>query len=135
MPDDEIHSALKTQSPHQEALGEVEIFAGVVRLRGELADRADAFLFVSIMPAGLNRPVGSEKIALSNPDLGTSGDGERAIPFRLEQVSVVSGDVELQVWFDRDGYVDTKEEGSLIRRFHVAHGATDIDVMLDPAAQ
>jgi hypothetical protein len=132
MPDDDIHSGLQSENPHQMPGAGTETYAGVVRLRGELAGRDEAFLFISVMPEGSNRPLGSTKVALSDPALGTRAEGERAIPFVLEHVATIPGAVELQVWFDLDGYVDSKEEGSLIRRFPVEHGASGVDVALDP---
>ena len=135
MPDDEIHAGLQSENPHQMPGAEMETYAGVVRLRGELAGRDQAFLFISVMPEGSNRPLGSTKVALSDPELGTRAEDERAIPFVLEHVATIPGAVELQVWFDVDGFVDSKEEGSLIRRFPVEHGASGVDVALDPAAE
>jgi hypothetical protein len=132
MPDDEIHAGLQSENPHQMPGAETEAYAGVVRLRGELAAREEAFLFISVMPEGSNRPLGSTKVALSDPALGTRAEGERAIPFLLEHVATIPDAVELQVWFDLDGYVDSKEEGSLIRRFPVEHAASGVDVALDP---
>ncbi len=133
MPNDEIHAGLQAQNPHQAPSGETETFAGVVRLRGELAGREQAFLFISVMPEGSNRPLGSTKVALADPVLGPRQEGERAIPFVLEDVAKIPAAVELQVWFDLDGFVDSKEEGSLIRRFPVEHAASGIDVVLDPS--
>jgi hypothetical protein len=136
MPEDNVHTGLQaSQNPHQAAGGESESFQGVVRLRGELASRDQAFLFISVMPRGSNRPLGSTKVPLADAALGTLQDGERTISFTLETVAKIADPVELQVWFDLDGNVDSKEEGSLIRRFPIEHAASAIDVVLDPSAE
>ncbi len=142
MPDDEVHAGLRSggqegglADPHVGSMGGGdESYAGVVRLQGALAEVQGAYLFVSAMPAGMNRPACSSKIDLADEALGRRLDGERVVPFVLEGCNVVPGEVELQVWFDLDGYVDSKEEGSVIRRYPIEHQDREIDVALAPGA-
>ena len=142
MPDDEVHAGLRSGSreggmtdPHEAGMGSGdESYAGVVRLQGALAEVQEAYLFISAMPVGMNRPACSSKIDLADEALGERSEGERVVPFVLDGCNAVPGEVELQVWFDLDGYVDSKEEGSVIRRYPIEPQDREIDVALAPGA-
>ena len=133
MPDDDLHRSLL--DPHESpgaALGETLDYAGVIRLAGDLAAADEGVLFVSVMRVGDNRPLGSTKIDLSEPSSGSKEADERLVPFVLGGVSVADQELELQVRFDLDGYVDTKEQGGVLRSFPVSAGDAAIDVTLAP---
>jgi len=123
-------------SPHAAGFQGAGTVSGTIRLRGPHAVPQGACLFVSLLPAGTRRPLCSTKILLADPNLGTSDADGRAIPFSLENCAAFEGSLELQVWFDLDGFVDTQEEGILIRHFQIGEGGegslTDIDVTLEP---
>ena len=147
MPADDIHAGLATQGsmppmpggavegePHLATSGPSDTYAGVIRLRGSLAEVERAFLFVSVMSSGEKRPACSTKISLADQALGQVSEGERVVPFALVSCNVVESGVELQVWYDLDGFVDTKEEGSIIRRHPIERGDQAIDIVLEPDA-
>jgi hypothetical protein len=122
----------QTPSPHAVGFQGAGTVSGTIRLRGPHAVPQGACLFVSVMPAGTRRPLCSTKIQLADPSLGTSDADGRAIPFALENCAAFDGTLELQVWFDLDGFVDTQEEGTLIRHFQIGEGKDAIDVTLEP---
>ena len=109
-------------------------FAGVVRLRGELADREKGFIFVSIKPDGIPMPAFSRKYSMSDPAVGPKEDGERVLRFELDRNhslgGMVPGAINLEAWFDEDGYVDTKDDG-VIKAVPTAANDTSIEVILE----
>lgn len=138
MPQDEMHAGLGATAvpatpanPHGQAVGEGETYAGVVRLTGERATRRDAYLFLSIVPKGTSMPLCFDRLDLSDESIGTMEGDARVIPFRHESCAKYDGDVELKAQFDLDGYVETKQEGSLVKRFPVEHADQAIDVTLE----
>ena len=92
-------------------------FAGVVRLRGDLATREDGFLMISVKPEGIRMPSYSRKYALA--DAGPVDDaGERLLRFELDQRNMMGGllpgELVLEARFDEDGYVETKDDTVIV---------------------
>ena len=141
MPRDDTHAGLggdqptsMDMEPHLATSGPADTYVGVIRLRGALAEVKPSCLFVSAMEAGQNRPACSTKLDLGDEAVGQTADGERVVPFVLGACNVIEHGVELQVWYDLDGFVDTKEEGSVIRRFSIERGDQAIDLVLESDA-
>jgi hypothetical protein len=94
-------------------------FSGKAILTGELAKKREGFVFVSVRPVGGRTPFLSYKVDLSKATAPTLVDGEggtRELHFVLNNsTSMMPGGVpkevplELQVLFDPDGFVDTKD--------------------------
>lgn len=135
MPQDSTHAAFASpgsaSNPHGSGAVAGEAYGGVVRLTGERATRRDAYLFVSVVPAGTSMPLCFDRLDLSEESLGEMDGDVRIVPFSYTSCAPHDGDVELKVQFDIDGYVETKQEGSLVGRFPVERGDTQIDVTLE----
>ena len=103
-----------SSSPH--AHGTFRGFAGQALLKGELALAERGALMISVYPKGTRMPALTTKIALDDPRVTRNARGERVVDFQLdESTSMIPGavpdglEVELEVRFDLDGYVETKE--------------------------
>ena len=97
------------------------VFTGSAKLVGPLADAKTGFVFVSVREKGAVGPLLSYRIDLADPNLRepvlvTHADGTRELNFILNQrTSLMPSDVprdiplELQLLYDPDGDIDTKE--------------------------
>jgi hypothetical protein len=125
-----------TQPRAADARSQDARFEGVVRLRGALAERESGFVFVSVMPEGSRMPIYSRKYSLDEPAVGAAEDGERVLRFELDRRYALStippGQLELNVRFDPDGIVDSKEPEVLDAAVPIEPNRTDVEVVLDP---
>lgn len=97
------------------------VFSGSAKLVGPLAETATGFVFVSVRQKGAIGPLLSYRIDLADPNLREPvlvkhADGTRELNFILNQrTSLMPSDVprdealELQLLYDPDGDIDTKE--------------------------
>jgi hypothetical protein len=133
VPNDPVHAGLgqPAQPPAHFGDPDGDDYAGVVRLRGGLAALREGYLFVSVMPEGTNYPACFDRFDLSDPAVGAATDEERVIDLLYTGCSAPAGGVELKVQFDVDGYVETKDERTVVRRFSIERAAQDIDVVVD----
>ena len=113
-------------------------FAGKAILKGELASAEQGALMVSAFPPGSRMPILTTKIALDDARVRRTEQGERELGFQLDSASsmipgeVAEGvEVEIEVRFDRDGYVETKE-GDVAARVKARPGARDLVLVLPP---
>lgn len=145
MPQDDIHAAFQAgraapasqqgmtgSNPHAPSGAAVSAsFGGLVRLTGERAAKREGYLFVSVVPAGTSAPACFDRLDLSDNRAGKLTEGVLSIPFAYRDCPAPEGDLELKVQFDLDGFVETKEEGSLVGRFPIIRGDEAIDVTLE----
>ena len=113
-------------------------FSGTVRLVGELAERSDGYVFMSVKPAGMNLPSFSRRYSLTE---SAAADGARLLSFELGPEHAMGGLVPgashvVEAWFDPDGNVDSKEGGvraSVPLPQVEGDTAAGIEIVLDPA--
>jgi hypothetical protein len=93
------------------------LFAGVAVLRGEVATATTGALYVILRTRGSAAPAMARRYDLDDPALGAMHAGARRLAFELTlqddmlgQGSVPPGELELEVRFDRDGDIGTKDD-------------------------
>jgi hypothetical protein len=99
------------------AAGPDVVFEGRAILGGELAHVDEGFLIVSVRAKGSKAPMRSYKSAVDDPRATESAGETRIFRFRLDRDTDMMGGgevpegipLELQVLYDPDGYVDSKE--------------------------
>jgi hypothetical protein len=99
------------------AAGPDAVFEGRAILGGELAHVDEGFLIVSVRAKGSRAPMRSYKTAVDDPRATESAGETRIFRFRLDRDTDMMGGgevpegipLELQVLYDPDGYVDSKE--------------------------
>lgn len=131
------HGAAGAGSPH--ASGEFAGFRGWVRLRGELADVQEGVLYLIARPVGSRIPVLTEQVRMDDHRITADEGGGRSLPFVLDStdakamgggaVQLPAGEMEVEARYDRDGYVDTKDDTVSDTRT-AAVGATGLEFVL-----
>ncbi|HVS11677.1 MAG TPA: hypothetical protein VMS76_17550 [Planctomycetota bacterium] len=119
------------------AAGPDAVFEGRVILSGELAHVDEGFLIVSVRAKGSKAPMRSYKTAVDDPRTTESAGETRIFHFRLDRDTDMMGGgevpegipLELQVLYDPDGYVESKE-GQEIAVVPVERGQGGIEVRL-----
>jgi hypothetical protein len=115
-----------------------ERFAGVVRLRGALAQTQDGQLTLLVRQKGVPMPLRMHRWVLSDAEIGREKDGERVLEFALGPTDVMApgmappplvGELEFKALYDLDGFVDTKADQVEVV-VPVVIGQVDIDVTL-----
>jgi len=112
-----------------------EGFSGRATLVGELGRVDQGALIVSVYPTGNKMPLMTYRVDLQSPQV-TRGEGELYFDFRLDPTtSMIPGSVpegmsvEVEVRYDADGYVETKE-GDVAVRVPAQPGDEDLALTL-----
>jgi len=123
------------------AAGPDAVFEGRVILGGELAHVDEGYLMVSVRAKGSKAPMRSYKAAIDDPQATQSAGDTRIFRFRLDRDTDMMGGgpipegipLELQVLYDPDGFVDSKEgqESAVVA---VERGQSGIEVRLPPGS-
>lgn len=110
-------------------------FAGTVQFAEELAQAPQAVIFVVIRNRNSSMPALTRRYEAGA--IGTGPNGERVLPFRIGGEDDMAGmgaplgdDLELQVIFDRDGSLETKDDAARAT-VPVRAGQADIRLTLD----
>ena len=93
-------------------------FAGHLNLTGELADRTQGAVFVAVRAVAEDQTLLVRKYDLGGPGFDLLEDGVRSLHFELGPESVMNSGgpprfpaaLQLWVFFDGDGSVDTRED-------------------------
>jgi hypothetical protein len=110
-------------------------FSGRATLLGELAAADAGMLMVSVYTPGSNMPLMTYGVGLDSPEV-TRLENELRFDFRLDPTtSMIPGSVpeglplELEVRFDRDGKVETRQ-GDVTARVPAELGDDDLELIL-----
>jgi len=110
-------------------------FSGRATLVGELADVDRGALMVSVYPTGNKMPLLTYRVDLDSPQV-TRAEGELHFDFQLDTpTSMIPGSVpegmsvEVEVRYDVDGYVETKD-GDVTVRVPAQPGDDDLALTL-----
>lgn len=124
-------------APEPADAGPDAVFEGRAILGGELAHVDEGFLIVSVRAKGSRAPMRSYKAAIDDPRATEAAGDERIFRFRLDRATDMMGGgpipegipLELQVLYDPDGFVDSKE-GQESAVVEVERGQSGIEVRL-----
>jgi hypothetical protein len=122
-------------STHATTSAETPTFSGVIVLKGPRAESDTGVLMVSLVSRGQRMPRMSYRLPLSGQPPAV--DGERRIPFRLDQgtdmlksglpAELQGTPLDLSVRFDQDGMVETRE-GDVTVAVPVGWGAEGLEI-------
>jgi hypothetical protein len=122
---------------HSAPAGGSPSFSGVIVLKGPRAESDSGVLMVSLVSRGQRMPRMSYRLPLTG--LPPAVDGERRIPFRLDEKSdmlpgalpaeLEGTPLDLSVRFDQDGMVETRE-GDVTVASPVGWGAEGLEIVV-----
>lgn len=122
-------------SAHATTSAESPTFSGVIVLKGPRAESDSGVLMVSLVSRGQRMPRMSYRLPLAGQP--PAADGERRIPFRLDQstdmlrsglpAELQGTPLDLSVRFDQDGMVETRE-GDVTVAVPVGWGAEGLEI-------
>lgn len=133
-----VSAASAPESPHAASDRPVR-FAGRVTLNGDLASVQEGSLFLIVRSPGSRMPALTRKYEIGDPAFQLAG-GQRVLHFSLDERDDMGGaaapmaaEMELEVRFDPDGFVDTSE-GVVRTAVRVQPGDQELSLELPDAA-